>query len=109
MFKLWNQIKQEKENIKRGIRLRKMTSEHIKQAVSQISGVPVSNLKRSEAKQLLSLEKTLGKQVIGQTEAIRKVVQAIKRSRSGIASSHRPIGSFIFMGPSGVGKQNLLE
>lgn len=107
MFKLWNQIKQEKENIKRGIRLRKMTSEHIKQAVSQISGVPVSNLKRSEAKQLLSLEKTLGKQVIGQTEAIRKVVQAIKRSRSGIASSHRPIGSFIFMGPSGVGKTEL--
>ncbi len=79
----------------------------VAKAVSTMTGVPVSQLRRSEMTRLANLEKHLGKKIIGQKEAIRKVSQAIRRSRSGISQSHRPIGSFVFMGPTGVGKTEL--
>lgn len=79
----------------------------VARAVSTMSGVPMQHLKRSEANLLRRLEKHLGKYLIGQKEAVETVSRAVRRSRSGIANATRPIGSFIFMGPTGVGKTEL--
>lgn len=84
-----------------------LTDDDVAQAVSTMTGVPVKRVMKSEASLLRNLEKHLGKFVIGQEEAIKKVSEAIRRSRSGVASSRRPIGSFVFMGPTGVGKTEL--
>ena len=86
-----------------------LTDDDIAQAISTMTGVPVSRVQKSEAKLLRRLEQHLGKFVIGQEEAIEKVSRAIRRSRSGAASSKRPIGSFVFMGPTGVGKTQLAK
>lgn len=79
----------------------------IARAIATMTGIPVERLQRSEAKLLRNLEKHLGKYVIGQDDAIEKVSRAIRRSRSGVASNKRPIGSFVFLGPTGVGKTEL--
>lgn len=79
----------------------------IARAVSDMSGVPVTQLKKTEAGAYKRLEQVLAKQLVGQEHALKIVAKAIRRSRSGIASSKRPIGSFIFMGPTGVGKTEL--
>lgn len=84
-----------------------LTDEDIAQAIAQMTGIPVKRVQKSEAKMLKSLEAHLGKYVIGQEEAVEKVARSIRRSRSGVASSKRPIGSFVFMGPTGVGKTEL--
>jgi ATP-dependent Clp protease ATP-binding subunit ClpC len=84
-----------------------VTSEDLADVVARITGVPVKKVIRSEAKYLLTLEKTLGKYVIGQSEAVEAVAKAVRRNRSGIGSDKRPIGSFIFLGPTGVGKTEL--
>jgi ATP-dependent Clp protease ATP-binding subunit ClpC len=84
-----------------------VTSEDVAEVVARMTGVPVKKVIRSEAKYLLNLEKNIGKYVIGQTEAVEAVARAVRRNRSGIASSKRPIGSFIFLGPTGVGKTEL--
>lgn len=84
-----------------------LTSEDVAEVVARITGVPVKKVIRSEAKYLVNLEKTIGKHVIGQQEAVHAVSRAIRRNRSGIGSSSRPIGSFIFLGPTGVGKTEL--
>lgn len=81
-----------------------LTDDDIAQAIAQMTGIPVKRVQKSEAGMLRALEKHLGKYVIGQEEAVEKVARAIRRSRSGVASSKRPIGSFVFMGPTGVGK-----
>jgi ATP-dependent Clp protease ATP-binding subunit ClpC len=72
-----------------------------------MTGVPVKKVIRSEAKYLLNLEKILSKYIIGQSEAVSAVARAVRRNRSGIGSDKRPIGSFIFLGPTGVGKTEL--
>jgi ATP-dependent Clp protease ATP-binding subunit ClpC len=84
-----------------------VTSEDLADVVARMTGVPVKKVIRSEAKYLLTLEKTLGKYIIGQQEAVEAVSKAIRRNRSGIGSFKRPIGSFIFLGPTGVGKTEL--
>ncbi|HET8670340.1 MAG TPA: ATP-dependent Clp protease ATP-binding subunit, partial [Candidatus Saccharimonadales bacterium] len=84
-----------------------MTSEDVAEVVARMTGVPVKKVIRSEAKYLLNLEKTIGKYVIGQHEAVEAVARAVRRNRSGIGSEKRPIGSFIFLGPTGVGKTEL--
>jgi ATP-dependent Clp protease ATP-binding subunit ClpC len=84
-----------------------VTSEDLADVVSRITGVPVKKVIRSEAKYLLTLEKTLSKYIIGQTEAVGAVSRAVRRSRSGIGSDQRPIGSFVFLGPTGVGKTEM--
>ncbi|MCA9333161.1 ATP-dependent Clp protease ATP-binding subunit [Candidatus Saccharibacteria bacterium] len=84
-----------------------MSSEDVAEIVSRITGVPVKKVIKSEAKYLLNLEKTIGKYVIGQDEAVTTVAKAIRRNRVGIGSGKRPIGSFIFLGPTGVGKTEL--
>lgn len=84
-----------------------ITSDHVAEAVSTMTGIPVRQVKRSELRLLKKLESHIGNHVIGQERAIRSVSKAIRRNRSGIASAKRPIGSFIFMGPTGVGKTEL--
>jgi ATP-dependent Clp protease ATP-binding subunit ClpC len=85
----------------------KVTSEDIAEVVSRITGVPTKKVIRAEAKYLINLEKTLSKYVIGQEESVEAVSRAIRRNRSGVGASNRPIGSFIFLGPTGVGKTEL--
>lgn len=84
-----------------------ISGDDIAEVVSTMTGVPVQRILKSEAKYLMQLEKHLGKSVIGQGEAIAAVARAIRRNRSGIGDSRRPIGSFIFLGPTGVGKTEL--
>jgi ATP-dependent Clp protease ATP-binding subunit ClpC len=84
-----------------------MTSDNVAEVVSRITGVPVRKVIKSEAKYLLQLEKNIARHVIGQTEAVEVVSRAIRRNRSGISAASRPIGSFIFLGPTGVGKTEL--
>lgn len=84
-----------------------LSSEDVAEVVARITGVPVRKVIKSEAKYLLSLEKNIGKHVIGQSEAVEVVSRAIRRNRSGIGATNRPIGSFIFLGPTGVGKTEL--
>lgn len=84
-----------------------LIADDIAHAIAQMTGIPVKRVQKSEAALLRKLEKHLGKHVIGQEEAVEKVSRAIRRSRSGVASSRRPIGSFVFMGPTGVGKTEL--
>jgi len=85
----------------------KMTSEDVAEVVARITGVPVKKVIRAEAKYLLQLEKHLSKHVIGQSEAVEAVAKAVRRNRSGVSAEQRPIGSFIFLGPTGVGKTEL--
>jgi ATP-dependent Clp protease ATP-binding subunit ClpC len=84
-----------------------VTSEDVAEVVARMTGVPVKKVIRSEAKYLLNLEKNIGKFIIGQSEAVEAVARAVRRNRSGIGSEKRPIGSFIFLGPTGVGKTEL--
>lgn len=84
-----------------------VTDEDVADVVARMTGIPIKKVIRSEAKYLLNLEKNLGKHVIGQNEAVEAVSRAIRRNRSGIGSEKRPIGSFIFLGPTGVGKTEL--
>ncbi len=81
-----------------------LTDDDVANAVAIMTGIPVKRLQRSEIKLLRGLEKHIAKFIIGQNEAVEKVARAIRRSRSGVASGKRPIGSFVFMGPTGVGK-----
>ena len=85
----------------------KLTEEHLATAVSLKTGIPVSKVHGSEMKMLINLEEELKKSIIGQDEAVKAVSKAIRRGRSGIADARRPIGSFLFMGPTGVGKTEL--
>jgi ATP-dependent Clp protease ATP-binding subunit ClpC len=102
------QVQLEKlESSKKAARRIHVTSEDIAAVVSRMTGVPVNKVIHSEAKYLLNLEKNIAKHVIGQSEAVAAVSRAVRRSRSGISSGKRPIGSFIFMGPTGVGKTEL--
>ncbi len=84
-----------------------MSSDDVAEVVARMTGVPVRKVIRSEAKYLLNLEKTLSRYVIGQDEAVKAVAQAVRRNRMGLSSGTRPIGSFIFLGPTGVGKTEL--
>ncbi len=84
-----------------------MNSEDVADVVARMTGVPVSKVIRSEAKYLINLEKKLSQHVIGQDEAVAAVSKAIRRNRSGVGAAGRPIGSFIFLGPTGVGKTEL--
>ena len=86
-----------------------VTSDNLASAISLKTGIPVSRVRGSEQELLLNLESHLQKEIIGQDTAIKAVSKAIRRGRSGIADIHRPIGSFIFMGPTGVGKTELAK
>ena len=87
----------------------KVSEEEISQIISRWTGIPVSKLMESDRDKLLHLEDILHKRVIGQDEAVTKVSEAILRSRAGIRDEKRPIGSFLFLGPTGVGKTELAK
>lgn len=86
-----------------------VTEEDILETLSRLSGIPVTKLSQSDAKKYLNLEAELHKRVIGQEEAISAVSRAIRRNQSGIRTGRRPIGSFMFLGPTGVGKTELAK
>lgn len=88
---------------------RSLSYDDVAYAINAITGIPVSRLKKSETKMMIDLDKYLQKFVIGQTEAIKQVASSVRRGRSGIGNPNRPIGSFVFLGPTGVGKTELAK
>ncbi len=86
-----------------------VTANHIAQVVSRWTGVPVDKMLEGEKDKLLRMEDMLGKRVIGQAEAVRAVATAVRRSRAGLQDPNRPMGSFMFLGPTGVGKTELTK
>ncbi|MEG0050114.1 MAG: ATP-dependent chaperone ClpB [Clostridia bacterium] len=99
----------EHERGEEGLLRDKVTDDEIARIVSRWTGIPVTKLKEGEREKLLLLPDELHKRVIGQDEAVTKVSEAILRSRAGIADENRPIGSFLFLGPTGVGKTELAK
>jgi ATP-dependent Clp protease ATP-binding subunit ClpB len=86
-----------------------VTPEHIAEVVAKWTHIPVSRLMESEREKLLGMEDQLRKRVVGQDEALRAVADAVRRSRAGLSDPRRPIGSFLFLGPTGVGKTELCK
>src|ERR1043166_7830194 len=86
-----------------------VTADHIAQVVSRWAGVPVDRMLEGEKEKLLRMEGQIGKRVIGQAEAVRAVSTAVRRARAGLQDPHRPLGSFMFLGPTGVGKTELTK
>lgn len=108
-LELLKQVEDQKvEKIPRSKR-KKIKKPEIAKVISLATGIPVTNLVKTEMKKLMNLEDVLKAHVIGQDEAVTAVSKAIRRSRSGFADENRPIGSFIFMGPTGVGKTELVK
>ena len=100
----------EKESPNKATLLRdKVTEEEIARIVARWTGIPVSKLMEGEREKLLHLDETLHRRVVGQDEAVQAVAEAIQRSRAGIQDPNRPIGSFLFLGPTGVGKTELAK
>ncbi|QIM69015.1 ATP-dependent chaperone ClpB [Basfia succiniciproducens] len=87
----------------------RVTDEEIAQVLSRATGIPVSRMMEGEKEKLLRMEEELHKRVIGQGEAVEAVANAIRRSRAGLSDPNRPIGSFLFLGPTGVGKTELCK
>ncbi|WP_247950343.1 ATP-dependent Clp protease ATP-binding subunit [Streptococcus constellatus] len=106
----WNKVSTllEKESQPIVYKLR-VKDEDVLATLSSLSGIPVQKLTQTDAKKYLNLEKELHKRVIGQNEAISAISRAIRRNQSGIRTSKRPIGSFMFLGPTGVGKTELAK
>ncbi|MBS6184904.1 MAG: AAA family ATPase, partial [Clostridium celatum] len=98
-----------KENYEGALLKEEVTEEEVSQVLSRWTGIPVSNLLEGEREKLLRLEDEMQKRVIGQEEAITSVTSAILRARAGLKDINRPIGSFIFLGPTGVGKTELAK
>ncbi len=86
-----------------------VTEEHIAQVVSRWTGIPVDKMLEGEREKLLHMEQGLGQRVVGQDEAVRAVANAVRRARAGLQDPNRPIGSFLFLGPTGVGKTELTK
>ncbi len=101
--------KLKKLQVSRRVLKEEVTEEEIAAVVSRWTGIPTSKMLEEEAKKLGRMEEELKKRVVGQDEAVKKVSDAVKRSRVGIADPNRPIGSFIFLGPTGVGKTELTK
>jgi len=85
----------------------KVTDEEVAEVVSKWTGIPISKMLEGEKEKLLRMEEALGKRVVGQSEAVKAVSDAIRRSRAGLSDPNRPNGSFLFLGPTGVGKTEL--
>lgn len=82
----------------------KVTEEEIAEVVARWTGIPVSKMLEAEREKLIHIESDLGKRVVGQDDALKAVANAVRRSRAGLSDPHRPLGSFLFLGPTGVGK-----
>jgi len=100
----------EAETASEGAMLREeVTAEDIASVVARWTGIPVERMMTGEREKLLSMEETLGKRVIGQTDAVKAVSTAVRRARAGLQDPNRPLGSFLFLGPTGVGKTELTK
>jgi ATP-dependent Clp protease ATP-binding subunit ClpB len=86
-----------------------VTANHIAQVVSRWTGIPVDRMLEGEKEKLLRMEEQIGKRVVGQTDAVKAVSTAVRRARAGLQDPNRPIGSFMFLGPTGVGKTELTK
>ncbi len=86
-----------------------VTEENVAEVIAMMTGIPVTNIAQSEGNRLINMEPELRTEVIGQDDAIKKVVKAIRRNRAGLKDPNKPIGSFIFLGPTGVGKTYLAK
>ena len=109
--KLENNLKQAKVNWEEELKSQreKVSEENVAEVVAMMTGVPVQRIAEQESKKLVQMEKELQSKVIGQNEAISKIVKAIRRNRVGLKDPEKPIGSFIFLGPTGVGKTQLAK
>ncbi len=106
IFKKIEKIKEESQGQRKRVRI---DEKDIAKTIGKITGIPVTKLLKDESKKLADLEDGLSKFIIGQSEAVGEVSKAIRRSRVGIATPNKPIGSFIFLGPTGVGKTELVR
>ncbi len=106
-IKIRQQIQEEKDSVNREDRILEVSLNDVEQVVSSWTGVPVTAMKQEDKKKLVHMEKDLQKYVVGQDEAISAVSRAIRRSRTGLKNPNRPMGSFLFLGPTGVGKTEL--
>ena len=110
---LKKQLEEEEQKVESGkqnsLLRNKVTEDEIARIVERWTGIPVQRLMEGEREKLLHLDEILHKRVIGQDEAVEKVTEAIIRSRAGISNPNRPIGSFLFLGPTGVGKTELAK
>ncbi|MFN3919741.1 MAG: ATP-dependent chaperone ClpB [Methylohalobius sp.] len=103
------QVAQEAERKEFKLLRNKVTEEEIAEIVSKWTGIPVAKMLESEKQKLLRLEEELHRRVVGQDEAVSAVANAIRRSRAGLSDPNRPVGSFLFLGPTGVGKTELCK
>ncbi|MBI2641469.1 AAA family ATPase, partial [Candidatus Roizmanbacteria bacterium] len=101
--------KQDQYNLKKGQTTSAVSVEIIKDIVSRWTGIPISKITESELERLANLEKIMHKRLINQERAVSSVAQAVRRGRAGLKSTQRPIGSFVFLGPTGVGKTELAK
>ncbi len=109
---LEQQLELESEHLKKKDSTRRLLKEEVGEedvahVVSKWTGIPVASMLESEVRKLIHMEERLGRRVVGQDEAVRAVANAVRRARAGIQDPNRPIGSFIFLGPTGVGKTEL--
>ncbi|MDO9647823.1 ATP-dependent chaperone ClpB [Glaesserella parasuis] len=102
-------VKREEEGGENHLLRTKVTDEEIAEVLSKATGIPVSKMMEGEKEKLLRMEEVLHKRVIGQSEAVDAVANAIRRSRAGLSDPNHPIGSFLFLGPTGVGKTELCK
>ncbi|AUI65907.1 MULTISPECIES: ATP-dependent chaperone ClpB [Glaesserella] len=102
-------VKREEEGGENQLLRTKVTDEEIAEVLSKATGIPVSKMMEGEKEKLLRMEDVLHQRVIGQSEAVDAVANAIRRSRAGLSDPNRPIGSFLFLGPTGVGKTELCK
>ncbi|MCM8806833.1 MAG: ATP-dependent chaperone ClpB [Candidatus Omnitrophica bacterium] len=114
MIELNKQLEEETKKLKtiqkgKGLLKDEVTEEDIAEIVSKWTGIPISKMLEGEVEKLIHMEERLSKRVVGQEEAIRAISNAIRRSRAGLSDPNRPIGSFIFLGPTGVGKTELAK
>ncbi len=103
------QLEQQIQSSKGEEKIVKVRQEHIREVISLWTGIPLFRLKQEEQEKLLKMEEALQSKVVGQDDAIKVLARAIRRSRAGLKDARRPIGSFIFLGPTGVGKTYLAK
>ena len=104
-----SQVKKDESSDKPHLLRTSVGAEEIAEVVSRATGIPVSKMMQGEREKLLHMREELSKRVIGQDEAVRKVAETIQRSRAGLSDPNRPYGSFLFLGPTGVGKTELTK
>lgn len=109
--KLQSELEQAKKRWEEDAKINReiVSEDNVAEVVSMMTGIPINRVARNEGEKLIRMEEELGNTVIGQNEAIKKVVKAIRRNRAGLKDPNKPIGSFIFLGPTGVGKTHLAK